>query len=72
MRHCRVSLSSLSQLYSWTVALHTDLETSPASSRERFLGGSQMELSFSGRSVVLVCMMWGGWDGEGTDATWEQ
>lgn len=67
MRGCRVSLSSLSQLYSWTVTLHTDLETSPASSRERFLGGSQMELNFSGTFVVLACMVCDGWDGEETE-----
>lgn len=70
MKDCRVSLSFLSQLHIWTVTLHTDLETSPAGSRERFLGGTQIELSFSGGFVVSVCMTWGVWDG--TDATWEQ
>lgn len=39
---------------------------------ERFLGGSQIGLSFSGGFVVWARMTWGGWDGEGTDATWEQ
>lgn len=72
MKDCRVSLSFLSQLRSWTVTLHTDLETSPAGSRERFLGGIQIEFTFSGGFVVSACMMWGGWDGEGTDATWKQ
>lgn len=72
MKDCRVSLSFLSHLYSWIVTLHTDLETSSAGSREGFLGGTQIELSSSGGFVVSACMMWGGWDGDETDATWKQ